>query len=71
MIGWRFATILGFAVLFALALLLMAITRRSSGRNSGRIATFGEVITQLGGSRGLRAVFIFVWAWVGWHFLAR
>lgn len=36
-----------------------------------RIATLGEVVDHLMRKRVTRILAVLVWAWLGWHFLAR
>lgn len=63
----RMITISGFVLLFVLAaaLVVIAWVRRD------RLATFSEVIAHAGRRRVVRIGVLLIWAWLGWHFLAR
>ncbi|MBM7787518.1 DUF6186 family protein [Tenggerimyces flavus] len=37
----------------------------------GALAPAGETFTRLTRTRPARLAFVLVWAWLGWHFLAR
>ncbi|RDI60434.1 DUF6186 family protein [Nocardia pseudobrasiliensis] len=39
--------------------------------NHDRLTTFGETLRLLLRSKVLRLLAILLWAWLGWHFLAR
>lgn len=63
----RVVTIAGFVLLFAVAgaAVLLARIRRD------RWATFAEALSAVIRRRSVRVVVLFVWFWLGWHFLAR
>ena len=63
----RAIIITGFVVLLVIivAALIIAHTRKD------RVATIWPVIDYLTGRRAVRVVAVLVWAWLGWHFLAR
>ncbi|MFD8249394.1 DUF6186 family protein [Nocardia sp. NPDC059691] len=63
----RTAVLLGFALLLTAALAAVVITRL----RRDLIATLGETIAYLTGTRATRIAAVLVWAWLGWHFLAR
>lgn len=63
----RALTILGFVVLFVAAAVLVAASRRYRER----LATFAEAVDAVGRRRGTRLGLVLIWAWLGWHFLAR
>lgn len=63
----RAVTIAGFVVLGVLALAVCAAGR---ARLAG-FAPLGELIDAARGGNARRLTLIAVWAWVGWHFLAR
>lgn len=63
----RTIIIAGFVVLLVIiiAALIIAHTRKD------RIATIWPTIDHLTGKRAVKIVAVLVWAWLGWHFLAR
>lgn len=63
----RTVIILGFAVLLAVTLAAALVThlRRE------RLATLSETVAHLTASRPARILAVLIWAWLGWHFLAR
>jgi Family of unknown function (DUF6186) len=61
----RDATITGFVVVALAVLVLLAASW------SGQLARVGEVIDGLLARRATRVLVVFVWAWLGWHFLVR
>ncbi|MFI7666158.1 DUF6186 family protein [Nocardia sp. NPDC049526] len=63
----RVIVIVGFAVVLVVALGVAVVThvRRDL------VAPVGETIAYLMRNRTARIVAVLVWAWVGWHFLAR
>lgn len=63
----RLVTIWGFVALFAVAGTLSALARL----RPERWTRFREVVHAAGRTRWARAGILFVWAWLGWHFLAR
>ncbi|GGL39348.1 DUF6186 family protein [Nocardia jinanensis] len=63
----RTLVLIGFAAL-AIAGVLAELTAR---RHPQRFTTLGETLHLLQRSRMLRILTILVWAWLGWHFLAR
>lgn len=62
----RALVVLGFAVLAVVGVLAELTARRSQ-----RCTTLGETLRLLLRSRVLRILIVLVWAWLGWHFLAR
>ncbi|MFI1462718.1 DUF6186 family protein [Nocardia carnea] len=62
----RALVLLGFA-----ALAVAGVLAELAARRSQRCTTFGETLRLLLRSRVLRILTILVWAWLGWHFLAR
>jgi hypothetical protein len=64
----RDVTIAGFIVMFGVAAILVVI----SWLRRDRLARFGDVVRVVARRHiVLRATVLFVWAWLGWHFLAR
>lgn len=63
----RMMTILGFVLLFGAAGLVVLWTRI----RSDRWASFGQVVAAVTTRRNARFLVLVVWAWLGWHFLAR
>jgi hypothetical protein len=63
----RTVTITGFVVLGALMLALYAAGR---ARRAG-LAPLGDLLDAARAARGRRLTLVVVWAWLGWHFLAR
>lgn len=63
----RILIIIGFAALLAV-ICAAAVTARL---RRDRIATLGEVVDYLMRKRVARILAVLVWAWSGWHFLAR
>ncbi|MBF6467151.1 hypothetical protein IU427_18470 [Nocardia beijingensis] len=63
----RAVILLGFALILAAALVALSVTRLR--RDS--VAALGETIAYLTGTRTTRILAVLVWAWLGWHFLAR
>lgn len=63
----RAVQIWGFVVLFAGAVTFSLYTRL----RAGRWVRFREALVATSRTRWARAVVLFVWAWLGWHFLAR
>ncbi|MFI5535088.1 DUF6186 family protein [Nocardia sp. NPDC051900] len=63
----RAVILLGFGLLLAAALVAVAGTRL----RRDRVASLGETIGYLTGSRLTKIAAVLVWAWLGWHFLAR
>ncbi|WP_062989761.1 DUF6186 family protein [Nocardia anaemiae] len=63
----RVIVIVGFGLVLVVALGLVVVThvRRDL------IAPLGETIAYLTRTRVVRIAAVLVWAWVGWHFLAR
>ena len=61
----RDITIAGFVVL-GLAMLSLFVVGLS-----GRIPRVGDVLDALLARRATRVLLVFVWAWLGWHFLVR
>ncbi|MTE16768.1 DUF6186 family protein [Nocardia aurantiaca] len=63
----RALIIAGYAVLATVALVAELVSRY----HRDRLTPLGETLRLLLSSRTLRVVAILVWAWLGWHFLAR
>lgn len=63
----RAVALLGFALLSAAALAATVLTRL----RRDLVATLGETIAYLTSTRSRRFTAVLVWAWFGWHFLAR
>lgn len=63
----RAITTWGFVVLFAVAGTFAVLARL----RAERWTRFREVVRAAGRTRWARAAILFVWAWLGWHFLAR
>jgi hypothetical protein len=63
----RAIIVTGFVVLLViiLAALIFAHARKE------RIATIWPVIDYLTRKRAVKVVAVLIWAWLGWHFLAR
>ncbi|WP_174184381.1 DUF6186 family protein [Nocardia barduliensis] len=63
----RAIVIAGFCLLLAVALAAAAVTwlRRDL------IASLSETIEYLTSTRATKITAVLVWAWLGWHFLAR
>ncbi|WP_280417042.1 DUF6186 family protein [Nocardia carnea] len=62
----RALVLAGFAVLA-----VVGVLAELTARHSQRCTTLGETLRWLLRSRVLRILIILVWAWLGWHFLAR
>lgn len=60
-------TIAAFGVLFVLAAALVVVARA----RPERLGSFGEFVAHLGRRRITRITILALWAWLGWHFLAR
>ncbi len=63
----RTVVISGFVVLFAAAGVLLVV----SWFRPDRLARFSAALTHVTRPASLRILVLFVWAWLGWHFLAR
>ncbi|WP_280496473.1 DUF6186 family protein [Nocardia asiatica] len=63
----RAIVIAGFCLLLAIALATVAVTRLR--RDS--IASLSETIAYLTSTRATKITAVLLWAWLGWHFLAR
>lgn len=63
----RAVTILGFVLLGGAAVVLYLVGR---ARRFG-LAPLGEVVDAARGRTAVRLALVVVWAWVGWHLLAR
>ncbi len=63
----RVLVITGFAVV-AVAIVLAAVTTHLNRRSW---ATLPETVRFLTRTRTARVAAVIVWAWLGWHFLAR
>jgi Family of unknown function (DUF6186) len=63
----RDVIIAGFAVLLGLILAAVVLThvRRD------QVATISATLDSLIASRPVRIIAVLIWAWLGWHFLAR
>jgi hypothetical protein len=65
---WRAVTIAGFVLLFALAVVVVLVSRL----RPDRLARFTDTVRAVMQRHiALRALVLFCWAWLGWHFLAR
>ncbi|MBF6338460.1 hypothetical protein IU450_21550 [Nocardia abscessus] len=63
----RAIVITGFCLLLAVALAAAAVTRL----RRDQVASLGETIVYLTSTRTTKITAVLVWAWLGWHFLAR
>jgi hypothetical protein len=63
----RTIIIIGFCVVLA-AVIVAAIY---SHLHRERLATLAETVAHLTRTRTARIVAVLIWAWLGWHFLAR
>ncbi|WP_063130035.1 DUF6186 family protein [Nocardia fusca] len=63
----RLVIIIGFAALAAVGLAAELIARCLPTR----LTPLGQTLRLLLRSRALRVLAVLVWAWLGWHFLAR
>ena len=63
----RVVTILGFALLGAVAVMLYLAGR---ARRLG-LVPLGDLVDALRSRSAVRLSLVVVWAWVGWHLLAR
>ncbi|UGT69359.1 DUF6186 family protein [Nocardia gipuzkoensis] len=63
----RAIVITGFCLLLAVALAAVAVTRL----RRDQVASLGETIVYLTSTRTTKITAVLVWAWLGWHFLAR
>lgn len=63
----RAVVIVGFGALLAVLAAMVLVTHV----RGSRIATITESVAYLVRSRPARLVAVLVWAWLGWHFLAR
>jgi hypothetical protein len=63
----RTIVVTGFAVLFVIILRALILVRR----NRSRVAPVWEVIDFLTRRRVAEVIAVLIWAWLGWHFLAR
>ncbi|WP_063049192.1 DUF6186 family protein [Nocardia arthritidis] len=63
----RAIVLLGFGLIAAAALTAVVLTRL----RRDQVASLGETIAYLTGTRTMRITAVLVWAWLGWHFLAR
>lgn len=63
----RTLVIVGFAVIFA-GTLAAIITAH---RRPDRLATVSETLDRLTRNRPAKIIAVLIWAWLGWHFLAR
>jgi hypothetical protein len=63
----RVIIITGFAVLLAVILIALILVHR----NKSRIAPVWPVIDFLTRRRVVKVIAVLIWAWLGWHFLAR
>lgn len=63
----RAVTIWGFVALFAMAAAFSLYARL----HTGQWVRFRAALTATCRTRWARGAVLFVWAWLGWHFLAR
>lgn len=63
----RTIIILGFSVLLVLVLGTVAV----SHLRRDRLATLGATVAYLTRTRPVKIIAVLIWAWLGWHFLAR
>ncbi|WP_040865625.1 DUF6186 family protein [Nocardia exalbida] len=63
----RAVILLGFGLIVAVALVAILLTRL----RRDPVASLGETIAYLTGTRTTRITAVLIWAWLGWHFLAR
>ncbi|MGK8524045.1 DUF6186 family protein [Nocardia asteroides] len=63
----RQIVVLGFVLLLVVALGAMAVARV----RRDLIASLGETVACSTRTRAARIAVVLVWAWLGWHFLAR
>lgn len=63
----RTAIILGFAILAALTLAVIV----ASHLRRDRLTTFAETVAYVTRTRTAKIIAVLIWAWLGWHFLAR
>ncbi len=62
----RAVTLLGYGIAVVCALGLEAVARRS-----GRLATFGAVLSRVTRHWPLRLLVQLAWLWLGWHLFVR
>jgi hypothetical protein len=63
----RTIIILGFALLGVLTLAAIVV----SHLRRDRLATLGGTVAYLTRARPVKIIAVLIWAWLGWHFLAR
>jgi hypothetical protein len=63
----RSVVIVGFAVVFAATFGAVAVSRL----RRQQVATLGETLDRVTRSRTAKIIAVLIWAWLGWHFLAR
>jgi hypothetical protein len=63
----RTINIIGFAVIGALTLAAIIV----SWLRPAKLARITETLDHLTARRSVRVAAVLIWAWVGWHFLAR
>ena len=63
----RAVVILGFAVIFTGTLVAIIVAHR----RAERLATVSETLDRVTRGRLAKVIAVLVWAWLGWHFLAR
>ena len=63
----RAIIITGFVVLLVIILAALIFTHA----RKNRVATVWPVIDYLTGKRAMKVIAVLIWAWLGWHFLAR
>jgi hypothetical protein len=63
----RTITIAGFIVLFAIAGVLLLMSRF----RPDRVARFSDALAYVTAPGRFRVLVLLAWAWLGWHFLAR
>ena len=62
----RSATLLGFALIAAVALVLVLVSRRSD-----RLRSFGDLMTFVLRHWPARFLLVVLWLWLGWHIFVR
>jgi hypothetical protein len=63
----RIVTIVGFVLLFAVG----GVAILWSWLRPERFARFHDALTHVTGPAHHRVLVLLIWAWLGWHFLAR
>jgi hypothetical protein len=63
----KITTIIGFAIIVAILVLLEVLARR----RTNRIPTTGEWLGYIMRPKAGRALILLGWLWLGWHYFAR